>query len=44
MNTFINLPEKAIKWLIKEYLNIINKEPMLLELEGPIKVCGDFHG
>lgn len=44
INTFINLHDRSIKWLIKESLQILKKEPMLLELEGPIKVTGDFHG
>ena len=44
VNTFINLNERAIKWLIRECQEVIKKEPTLLELEAPIKVTGDFHG
>ena len=44
MNTFINLNERSIKWLIREMQEVIKKEPTLLELEAPIKVTGDFHG
>ena len=44
VNTFVNLHEKAIKWIIREAQEIIKKEPTLLELEAPIKVTGDFHG
>lgn len=44
MGTYVNLNDRAIKWLIKEAQSIFRKEPMLLELEGPIKVTGDFHG
>uniref|UniRef100_A0A7S3FTV2 Serine/threonine-protein phosphatase n=1 Tax=Strombidium rassoulzadegani TaxID=1082188 RepID=A0A7S3FTV2_9SPIT len=44
IGTYVNLNDKAIKWLIKEAQLIFRKEPMLLELEGPIKVTGDFHG
>jgi hypothetical protein len=44
INTNINLPEKAIKWIIKEAQEVFKKEPSLLELESPIKITGDFHG
>ncbi len=44
MGTYINLHDKAIRWLIKEAQEIFKKEPTLLELEGPIKITGDFHG
>lgn len=44
VGTYINLPEKAIKWLIKEIQEILKKESTLLELESPVKVTGDFHG
>ena len=41
---FINPPIDSIKWLIKEAQGIFRREPNLLELEAPIKICGDFHG
>jgi hypothetical protein len=44
VGTYVNLNERAIKWLVKEAQLVFRKEPMLLELEGPIKVTGDFHG
>lgn len=44
VNTFINLHERAIKWLIRECQEVLKTEPTLLELEAPIKVTGDFHG
>lgn len=44
MGTFINLHEKAIRWIIREAQEIFKKEPSLLELESPIKITGDFHG
>jgi serine/threonine-protein phosphatase PP1 catalytic subunit len=44
VGTYINLHEKAIKWIIKEVQDIFKKEPSLLELTSPIKVTGDFHG
>jgi serine/threonine-protein phosphatase PP1 catalytic subunit len=44
VGTFVNLPDKAIKWICKEAQEVIKNEPTLLELEGPIKCTGDFHG
>ena len=44
MGSFIDLNGLAIRWLLKETTTIIKKEPMLLELEAPIMVTGDFHG
>lgn len=44
MGTYVNLHERAIRWLIKESQEIFKKEPSLVELESPIKVTGDFHG
>jgi len=44
VGTYVNLPDKAIRWLIKEVQDIFKKEPTLLEINSPIKVTGDFHG
>lgn len=44
VGTYVNLHEKAIKWLIREAQEILKKEPTFIELESPIKVTGDFHG
>jgi len=44
VGSFIDLPGPAIKWIIKEATAIIKKEPMLLEIESPLMVTGDFHG
>ena len=44
IGTFINLPEKAVKWLIKEAQEIFKKDTTLIEIESPVKVTGDFHG
>jgi len=44
VGTFINLPDKSIRWLVKEAQEILKKEPTLLEIEGPVNVTGDFHG
>ena len=40
----IDLNERAVRWLIREAQAIFKREPALLELEAPVKVCGDFHG
>ena len=44
VGTFVNLHDKAIRWVIKEAQEILKKEPSLLEIEGPVRVTGDFHG
>lgn len=44
VGTYVNLHDKAIRWLIKEAQEILKKEPTLLEIEGPIRITGDFHG
>jgi len=44
IGTYINLHDKAIRWVIKEVQDIFKKEPTLLEINSPIKVTGDFHG
>lgn len=44
VGTFINLPEKSIKWLIREARSIFSEEHSLVEIESPVKVTGDFHG
>lgn len=44
VGTYIELPDKAVKWLIKEVQEIFKAESTLLELTAPIKVTGDFHG
>ena len=40
----INLLESEIKWLILKVKNIVSSQPIFLELEAPIKICGDIHG
>ena len=40
----VKLDAKAIKFLIEEATKIFAKEPMLLDLEAPIKIFGDVHG
>mgnify|MGYP006080668253 FL=1 len=41
---FASLPESDIRWLCETSREIFLKQPMLLELEAPIKICGDVHG
>lgn len=38
------LQEEEIKWLCAETKKIFLKQPVLLELIAPIKICGDVHG
>jgi len=40
----VNLSESEIKGLCTKAREIFLSQPILLELEAPIKVCGDIHG
>lgn len=40
----VNLTENEIKQLILKSREIFISQPALLELEAPIKICGDVHG
>ncbi|CBK24752.2 uncharacterized protein [Blastocystis hominis] len=40
----VNLPEEQIKQLITKATDIFMSQPVLLNLQAPIKVCGDIHG
>ncbi|CAH1173808.1 unnamed protein product [Phaedon cochleariae] len=40
----VNISESDIKALCFNAMKIFMSQPMLLELEAPIKVCGDVHG
>jgi serine/threonine-protein phosphatase PP1 catalytic subunit len=40
----VNLTENEIKWLCIRSRDIFASQPVLLELEAPIKICGDIHG
>jgi len=42
--TLATLTEGEIKLLCTRARPILLKQPMLLELEAPIKICGDVHG
>jgi len=38
------LSEEEIKMLCEEGKNVVLKQPMLIEMEAPVKICGDLHG
>ena len=40
----VNLTEDEIKYLCTTSREIFISQPNLLELEAPLKVCGDVHG
>eukprot|EP01041_Mallomonas_annulata_P001628 gene1628-3157_t len=40
----VNLSENEIRWLCIKSREIFTQQPVLLELEAPIKICGDIHG
>jgi serine/threonine-protein phosphatase PP1 catalytic subunit len=40
----VNLSEKDIRSLCIKSRDIFIEQPILLELESPLKVCGDTHG
>jgi len=41
---FVNLDEAEVKFLYTRARDIFFHQPILLELEAPIKICGDIHG
>eukprot|EP01121_Diplochlamys_sp_Union-15-3_P011228 TRINITY_DN3230_c0_g2_i2.p1 TRINITY_DN3230_c0_g2~~TRINITY_DN3230_c0_g2_i2.p1 ORF type:complete len:574 (-),score=118.61 TRINITY_DN3230_c0_g2_i2:28-1536(-) len=40
----VNLKEEEIKWLCNSSRKLFMKQPMMLQLGAPIKICGDIHG
>ena len=41
---YVNLPERAIKWLVRSAQVAFKKEASFIELKAPINITGDFHG
>jgi len=41
---YVNLTENDVKGLCTKSRNIFLSQPGLIELEAPLKVCGDIHG
>eukprot|EP00028_Trichosphaerium_sp_Am-I-7-wt_P014487 CAMPEP_0168508938 /NCGR_PEP_ID=MMETSP0405-20121227/436_1 /TAXON_ID=498012 /ORGANISM="Trichosphaerium sp, Strain Am-I-7 wt" /LENGTH=251 /DNA_ID=CAMNT_0008526217 /DNA_START=1196 /DNA_END=1951 /DNA_ORIENTATION=- len=42
--TQVDLHRQEIVWLIRQALEILISQPVLLELEAPLKIVGDVHG
>jgi len=43
-NKEIDLLENEIKWIINQSYEIIKNQPVFIELDSPINICGDIHG
>jgi len=43
-NKDVDLPEADIKFLITKAKKLVMSQPIFLELESPLTVCGDIHG
>eukprot|EP01096_Ripella_sp_DP13-Kostka_P002800 TRINITY_DN138_c1_g1_i1.p2 TRINITY_DN138_c1_g1~~TRINITY_DN138_c1_g1_i1.p2 ORF type:complete len:305 (-),score=156.86 TRINITY_DN138_c1_g1_i1:555-1469(-) len=43
-NANIQLTEEEIRFLCQKSREVFISQPILLELEAPIKICGDIHG
>lgn len=44
LHSQVNLLENEIKWLVVKVKEICMDQPIYLELESPLNVCGDIHG
>jgi serine/threonine-protein phosphatase PP1 catalytic subunit len=40
----VKLKEKDLLWLCEEGISALKSDPILLEIEAPVSICGDFHG
>ena len=43
-NTEIDLLENEINWVLVKAYEIIKNQPVFIELDSPINICGDVHG
>ena len=43
-NKEIDLKEEEINWVIIKSYEIIKNQPVFIELDSPINICGDVHG
>lgn len=43
-STKFSLSDVEIKWMSNRCREIFMSQPILLELEAPLKICGDIHG
>lgn len=44
INQSVTIPEEVVKDLCHVALTIFHQQPMLLELDSPLNLCGDVHG
>lgn len=42
--TWIKLKEEDLTWLCNQATRVLKNDPILLELEAPLAICGDLHG
>ena len=42
--TEVNLAEDELMWIARTARAVFLEQPMLLELNAPINICGDTHG
>ena len=43
-NMQVNIPEAQIVQICQAARGVFMSQPMMLELEAPVKICGDIHG